>query len=121
MLRNYAITILLLLLCACSTAPVKLTEAPMKTYDDHTKCAIEDNDDALKVTIHYSSYQFMPQDFAIKKECKKQLISIAEEYSEKTNHRIKPINEKDIKLSLGRNDMTAISSCEASIIAKYSE
>jgi hypothetical protein len=63
----------------------------------------------------------MPQDYAMKKECKKQLISIAEEHSEKTNRQIKPINEKDIKLSLGRNDMTAISSCEASIITKYSE
>lgn len=51
--------------------------------------------------------------------CKSALMSIAYEHAEKLGKQIENINEQRIKLSMGRNGLSGITSCSASVPVKF--
>ena len=106
------------LLSGCAT-PVTYTDAPMSQYDKNTKYVIENMDNGFSVSVAYSRYQFIPESSAVATACKSQLTTIAWEHSDKVGREIEPVNEQRIRISMGRNGVAGITSCQASAVVKW--
>ena len=109
---------LLLALTACAT-PVSHTNIPLSTYDKDTEYGIEQRPNGFAITVYYSRYQFIPESDAVATACKSQLTAIAWEHSDKAGKPIKQINEQRIRISMGRNGLTGITSCQAFAVAEW--
>ncbi len=117
MRRFFTITTILLL-TACAT-PVSHSTTNLDTYDKDTKYGIEERENGFSITVYYSRYQFIPESSAVATACKSQLTAIAWEHADKISRKIIPLNEQRIKLSMGRNGLTGITSCQANGIAEW--
>ena len=107
-----------LILAACAT-PVSHTNIPLSTYDKDTEYGIEERADGFAITVFYSRYQFIPESVAVATACKSQLTAIAWEYSDNAGKEIEPVNEQRIRISMGRNGLTGITSCQAVAVVKW--
>jgi hypothetical protein len=103
---------------ACAT-PVSHTNTPLSTYDKNTEYGVDDRPDGFGITVYYSRYQFIPESDAVATACKSMLTSIAWEVAERKGKPIDPINEQRIRVSMGRNGMSGITSCQAFALAKW--
>ncbi|WP_081859242.1 hypothetical protein [Desulfohalovibrio reitneri] len=103
---------LAMLLASCAT-PVGYTNKPLQSYDKDTDYRIDEKDGGFTIVIYYSRYQFVPESDAVLESCKQQLMSIAHEHGESVGKSVLPINEQTIKVSMGRNGLTGITSCSA--------
>lgn len=110
----------LFLLAGCAT-PVGHTNIPLSTYDKNTEYGIQDNADGFAITVYYSRYQMMPESDAVATACKSQLTAIAYEYADNIGREIEHINEQRIRISLGRNALSGITSCQAHGIVKFAK
>ncbi len=117
-MRFLKILLLSALLSACAT-PVSHTNIPLSTYDKDTEYGLEDRPDGFEIVVHYSRYQFIPESDAVATACKSALTSIAWEVAEKKGRKIDPINEQRIRISMGRNGFSGITSCQAFAVAKW--
>ncbi len=106
------------LLVGCAT-PVSHTNIPLSTYDKDTEYGIVHHDDGFGVTVFYSRYQFIPESEAVATACKSQLTAIAWEYSDQVGKSIEPVNEQRIRISMGRNGVSGITSCQATAVVKW--
>lgn len=119
-MRLITLLLLSLLLGACAT-PVSHTNAPMATYDKDTVYAVEDRPDGFGLTVFYSRYQFIPESSAVATACKSALTSLAWEIAERRGKKIDPVNEQRIRISMGRNGVTGITSCQAFAVVAWKE
>jgi hypothetical protein len=110
--------VLSLFLSGCA-APVSQINTLMSTYDKDTEYGVDKRNDGFGITVYYSRYQFISESDEVAKDCKSQLTAIAGEYSDKMDKEITPVNEQRISISMGRNDLTNITSCQADIIVKW--
>ena len=106
------------LLIGCAT-PTKMTDAPMIYYDKDTEYAITDNNNGFSIAINYSRYQFIPESSAVDTACKSAVTTIAYEHADKQGRKIHPLNEQQIRISMGRNGLTGITSCSAMAVAEW--
>ncbi len=109
---------LVLLLSGCAT-PVSHTNIPVSTYDKDTEFGIEERPNGFGITVYYSRYQFFPESDAVATACKSQLTAIAWEYAEKMGKKILPVNAQRIRISMGRNVLIGVTSCQAFAIAEW--
>ena len=112
--------LLAILLSACAT-PVSHSSTPLAKYDKDTDYGIADREDGFGITVYYSRYQFVPESDAVATACKGQLTAIAWEHSDNVGRKIEPINEQRIRISMGRNGLSGITSCQANALAKWAE
>jgi hypothetical protein len=112
------VVLLALSVSGCAT-PVKQSNAPLSKYDKNTDYGIEPRQDGFGISIYYSRYQFVPESDAVATACKQALTSIAWEHGEKQGKEILPINEQAIRLSMGRNGVSGITSCSAFATVKW--
>lgn len=117
-MRVILIVLSFMFLTGCATA-VRQSAVPLTRYDKNTKCGIERRSDGFGISVYYSRYQFIPESDVVATACKAALTSIAWEYAEKQGKEITPINEQRIRLSMGRNGLTGITSCSAFTTAKW--
>lgn len=110
--------VLMVLLAGC-TRPMGYTEKSMMTYDQNTKYSIQERDDGFTITTYYTRYQFVPESDSVLQASKSNLTAIAYEIAEAKSKKIKPINEQKIKISMGRNGLSGITSCSASVPVEY--
>lgn len=106
------------LISACTTPSGIPTEA-MTTYDDDTKYLQTPTDSGFKLVVYYSRYQFFPESNAVEAACRSMLTSIAYELADKEGKPIEKINEQRIRISMGRNGMTGITSCLATGVVNW--
>lgn len=106
------------LIAGCAT-PVSHTNIPLSTFDKDTEYGIEKRDDGFAITVFYSRYQFIPESSAVATACKSQLTSIAWDHADNQGREIQPVNEQRIRMSLGRNGITGITSCQANAVVKW--
>lgn len=109
-----------LLIGSCAT-PMRQTDAPMVPYDRDTEYAVTPRERGFALTIYYSRYQFIPESSAVAIACKSALTSIAYEHAEKEGKRIQPLNEQRVRISMGRNGFTGMTSCSATTIAEWED
>lgn len=119
MLARHLILIMGFALMAGCATPVSHTNIPLATYDKDTEYGIEPRSDGFGITVYYSRYQFIPESSAVATACKSQLTAIAWEHSDKSGKPIEPVNEQRIRISMGRNGLTGITSCQATAITKW--
>jgi hypothetical protein len=103
---------------ACAS-PVSHTNIPLSTYDKDTEYGLEERSDGFGLTVYYSRYQFFPESDAVATACKNQLTAIAWEHSDRIGRKIKPLNEQRIRISMGRNGLSGITSCQAYGVAEW--
>jgi hypothetical protein len=106
------------LISSCAT-PVSHTNAPMSTYDKDTEYAVEDRSTGFGLTVYYSRYQFIPESTAVATACKSALTALAWEIAEKRGKKIEPLNEQRIRISMGRNGLSGITSCQALAVVEW--
>ena len=119
-MRFLIIFVLATLLSACAM-PVSHTNIPLFSYDKDTEYGIEERTDGFDITVYYSRYQFIPESDAVATACKSALTSIAWEVAEKKGKQIEPINEQRIRISMGRNGLSGITSCQSFAVAKWKQ
>lgn len=117
-MRIWGAFLFMLFLTGCAT-PVSHTNIPLSTYDKDTEYGIEKRDNGFAITVFYSRYQFIPESDVVATACKSQLTAIAWEYADNEGREIEPVNEQRIRISMGRNGLTGITSCQASALAKW--
>ena len=117
-MKIWGALLFVMLLTGCAT-PVCHTNIPLSTYDKDTEYGIEKRDDGFAITVYYSRYQFIPESDAVATACKSQLTAIAWEHADNEGRDIEPINEQRIRISMGRNGLTGITSCQANAVAKW--
>tara|TARA_R110002167_G_scaffold96861_1_gene256101 strand:- start:138 stop:494 length:357 start_codon:yes stop_codon:yes gene_type:complete len=105
-------------LTGCATA-VRQSDVSLSQYDKNTEYGVELKQDGFDISVFYSRYQFVPESDAVAIACKQQVTAIAFEYGEKQGKEIQPINEQAIRISMGRNGLTGITSCSAFATAKW--
>jgi len=105
-------------LCSCAT-PVGYTNQPLQTSDKNTEYRIDKMDNGFSITVYYSRYQFIPESDSLADACKSVLLATAYDHADKVGKEIQKINEQRIKLSLGRNGLSGITSCSATVPVKY--
>jgi len=115
-----ALIIFTSLLSGCAT-PTRMTDAAMTAYDKDTDYAVTARPDGFLIAINYSRYQFIPESGAVATACKSALTAIAYEQADKRGRKIQPLNEQRIRISMGRNGMSGITSCSASAIAEWQQ
>lgn len=106
------------LFIGCATA-TRHSDIPLSTYDKDTKYGIEERQDGFVIELYYSRYQFIPESDAVATACKSQLTAIAWEHADKVGREIEPVNEQRIRISMGRNGVTGITSCRANAVVKW--
>jgi hypothetical protein len=112
MTRILAAALVALVVSGCAT-PVSHTNIPLSTYDKDTEYGIENRSNGFGITVYYSRYQFIPESDAVATACKSHLTAIAWDHADKVGKKIKPINEQRIRISMGRNGISGITSCQA--------
>jgi len=117
-MKLQGLIILSMLLIGCAT-PVSHTNIPLSTYDKDTEFGIEEREDGFGITVFYSRYQLIPESDAVAKACQSQLTAIAWEHADKLGRPIEQVNEQRIRISMGRNGFTGITSCQASTIVSW--
>ena len=118
MLKAIPVLCVALILAGCAT-PVGHKNVPMSTYDKDTEYNITPNENGFDITVYYSRYQFIPESDAVATACKSQLTAIAWEHSDQAGREIEPINEQRIRISMGRNGFSGITSCQAVAKAEW--
>ncbi len=116
--RLLIVLIITFMLSSCATA-VRQTDITMSSYDKDTMYGVKEKDDGFVIAIEYSRYQFYPESDAVAIACKSQLTSIAWEYAERKGRKIEPLNDQRIRISMGRNGFSGITSCQATGIVKF--
>lgn len=104
----------------CAT-PVSHTNIPLSTYDKDTEFGITESENGFGITVYYSRYQFIPESDAVATACKSQTTAIAWEYADKKHRKILPLNEQRIRISMGRNGLSGITSCQASAVVEWAK
>lgn len=122
MTKNWLSKLSLILIISffyCGCVPVSHTNMPLSTYDKDTEYGIEENEKGFGITVYYSRYQFIPESSSVSIACKQMLTSIAWEYSDKVGKKIKPVNEQRIRISMGRNGISGITSCQSYALVEW--
>ena len=117
-MNNLFLLVISLLAVGCAT-PVSHTNMPLSTYDKDTEYGVEESDGGFGITVYYSRYQFIPESDAVATACKSQVTAIAWEHAETSGKEIEPVNEQRIRLSMGRNGFSGITSCQANVVVKW--
>lgn len=105
-------------MAGCAT-PVGHRNIPLATYDKDTEYNITEREDGFSIVVYYSRYQFIPESDAVATACKQQLTAIAWEHSDNIGKLIEPVNEQRIRISMGRNGFSGITSCQATGVVKW--
>jgi hypothetical protein len=119
---NHRLTLLLICIaafsCGCAT-PVGYTEKPLARADKDTSYRVDEHSDGFTLTVFYSRYQFIPESDAVVSAGKSALLNTAYDVAEARGKKIQPINEQRIKMSMGRNGLSGITSWTGTVKVFY--
>lgn len=117
--REPFVVLLLVFFASSCTTTSNFSQAPLSRYDKNTQFSIEYSDGEFGLSVLYTRYQFIPESDALLAACKQALTSLAYNIAERRDREIEPINEQRIRISIGRNGLTGVTSCSASVPVKY--
>jgi hypothetical protein len=115
------LSILMLAVLAACTYPNSYSQRPMNELDRNSDYNVVDNPKGFTITVQHSRYQFIPETDALLQSCKSALLASAYEYAEGKGRQIKPVNEQRIRISTGRNGLSGMTSCSASVPVEYKQ
>lgn len=89
--------------------------------DKDASYTVTERPDGFEIAVSYSRYQFIPESTAVATACRQALTAGAFDVADKRGRKIEAVNEQRIRLSMGRNGFTGITSCEASVPAIWAK
>ena len=89
--------------------------------DKDTAVRVDERPNGFNVSISYSRYQFIPESVAVQAACRQALTATAYDVADQRGKKIEPVNEQRIRISMGRNGLTGITSCEASVPVSWAK
>lgn len=116
-LASVVVAISLVALSGCAT-PQKYSSKPAIRHDRDTTYTVDDAQDGFTISVNYSRYQFIPESAAVSEVGKSALLSIAHEVADRRGKKVE-INEQRIRMSMGRNGVSGITSWAGSVKAFY--
>lgn len=90
------------------------TSAPGGDSSAHGAYTATDAPGGFLVSIKYGRYQFVPESAAVQQACIQALTASAYDEAAKRGRAIQAVDLQRIKVSMGRNILTGVTSCEAS-------
>lgn len=75
---------------------------------------VENRPGGFMISSTYTHRQFIPESDVVQAACKQRLMATAHDYAKSFGRKIEPVNEQRIRISMGRNGLTGMTSCEAS-------
>ena len=114
----------LVLICAAGffggcASPVSYTEKSLTRVDKDTSYRIDEHEYGFTITAYYSRYQFIPESGAVAQAGKSALLSTAYDVAEARGKKLQPINEQRVKMSMGRNGVSGITSWTGTVQVFY--
>ncbi len=106
------LTIGLMLVSACTT-PADVSKPMSAASDPNAQVKLVETVGGFGVDVSYSRYQFVPEASALITACRSLALSRATDEAKRRGRTIKPVLEQDIRVSAGRNIVTARTKCRA--------
>ncbi|WP_294210554.1 hypothetical protein [uncultured Sphingomonas sp.] len=107
-----------LALSAC-THPADVSRPLTEVEDKNAHFTVKDVPGGFTVEARYSRYQFVPETSALITACRQLGTARAYDEAKRRNREIEPINEQTVRVSTGRNIVTARTACRAFVEAKF--
>jgi hypothetical protein len=104
---------------SCCTTPADVSKPQSAQTDDNAKVEITDTPSGFALDVRYSRYQFVPETSALLTACKSILTARANEEATRRAREIQPVADQDIRVSAGRNIISARTSCRAYAEVKW--
>lgn len=117
-MRALCLGFALVLMVGCAT-PARISDIRLEQHDENTRYGVEERPNGFGISVAYSRYQFIPESDAVATACKQALTSLAWDYADSVGREIERINEQRIRISMGRNGFTGITSCRAYAVARW--
>lgn len=102
----------------CAT-PATYTTQALQRFDKNTEYRVDDENDGFTITVIYTRYQFIPESDAVAMAGKSALLSIAHDVADERGRPIEQINEQRIRMSMGRNGLSGITTWSGTVKAFY--
>ncbi|CAN5237940.1 hypothetical protein BH10PSE15_BH10PSE15_04750 [soil metagenome] len=106
-------TLALCLALAACTHPADVSRPLTEISDKNAKFTVLDTTAGFSVEVRYSRYQFFPESSAVLTACRSLVIARVNDEAKKRGREIDPIDEQNIRVSNGRNEITGRTSCRA--------
>lgn len=110
---------LVLALATACTTPADVTKPLSTANDKKAKFKVADTASGFTVEVKYSRYQFVPETSALFTACRSILTARAYQEAKTRGREIEPINEQEIRVSAGRNIISARTACHAFVEARW--
>lgn len=82
-------------------------------YDPNTRYRVDDSSSGFALTVDYSRRVFIFEPEAVREACRNAFATIAQDVAAKRGRRIRPIEEQQIAVRIGRNEHSNVSFCTA--------
>ena len=102
----------------CSSAPSEDTTTfpPQETGEFHI---LEEGPGGFTLAVNYRRYQFVPDSAVVANACRTSLTVIARELADLRGHKLQPIDEQSMQLTVGLDNATSMTTCSATIPVKF--
>ena len=117
-MQKFFVLLCISVLAACTT-PADVSVPLGAGGDKNAKFSIKDTAQGFTVDLRYSRYQFVPEADALLVACKSIATNRAYEEAKLRGKEIQPINEQNLRVSVGRNIISARTACRALVDAVY--
>lgn len=107
-----------LALAAC-THPADVSRPLTEVADKNAKFTVRDAPGGFTVEARYSRYQFVPETSALITACRQLATARAYDEAKRRGREIEPVNDQTVRVSTGRNIVTARTACRAFVEAKF--
>jgi hypothetical protein len=101
------------ILAGCAT-PVTGNPGPRTVLDKDTSYSVIERPDGFQLDVSYARYQFIPESSSVAEACRQALTATAFDLADKRGRKIEPVNQQRIRISMGRNGFSGMTTCEAS-------
>lgn len=105
-------TAMLAVLASCTT-PADVSQPMSAAKDQNADVRVADISGGFAVDVTYSRYQFVPETSALLTACRSLALARAADEARRRGREIQPVLEQDIRVSTGRNIVTARTKCRA--------
>jgi len=105
-------------LAAC-THPADVSRPLTEVADKNAHFTVRDAPGGFTVEARYSRYQFVPETSALMTACRQLATARAYDEAKARGREIEPVNDQTVRVSTGRNIVTARTACRAFVEARF--
>ena len=112
-------TLTLCLALAACTHPADVSRPLTELADKNAQFTAKDVPGGFTVEVRYSRYQFVPETSAVITACRQLATARAYDEAKRRGREIEPVNDQTVRVSTGRNIVSARTACRAFVEARF--